>query len=265
MSEESKNFNRVGRINKIWNEVNAHISGVSIDSDPSKIQYQLSCLFFPGPSFSWIFDVTTRKHEYVSESVVDILGVSPKAFTVDLILSLIHPNDVENTLKNLGLISKFFGIYLKPEERPFYKSSQHLRIKTKSGKYRKFLDQQIVISQNDDGQLSKILVNFSDISNLVENSEESKLSFIDLRGLRSYYYLTSEKDFKRIFEPETILSKRELEVVKLVSEGYDNNEIGNLLFVSAQTVRKHRTNILQKTKYNKFAQVVAYAIKDGLI
>ena len=262
MNANSRNFNR---INSIWNEVNSYISSYSIEVDPSRIQQQLSCLFFPGPSFSFVFDFKTRKFENISENVLDILGVSPKEFNLEFVLSLVHPDDLESTLNNLGLISKFFGVYLRSEERPFYKSSYHLRLKAKSNNYHTFLDQEVVLSQNDNGQLSKILVNFSDISNFVIGDDSSKLSFIDLRGLRSFYFLTSEKDFERIFETETTLTKRELEVIKLVSEGYNNFDIGDMLFVSAQTVKKHRTNILQKTKYNKFTQVVAFAIKDGLI
>lgn len=73
-------------------------------------------------------------------------------------------------------------------------------------------------------------------------------------------------------EPETngskkdgILSTREIQVLKLLAEGYSNKEIANLLHISAKTIETHRYRIMDKLELNNFADLVKYAIKEQLI
>jgi DNA-binding NarL/FixJ family response regulator len=65
-------------------------------------------------------------------------------------------------------------------------------------------------------------------------------------------------------EPVSI-SERELEVIKLIAEGYTNNEIAAKLFLSPHTVNTHRKNIMQKLGVNNTAAIVLYAVKTDLI
>jgi DNA-binding NarL/FixJ family response regulator len=61
------------------------------------------------------------------------------------------------------------------------------------------------------------------------------------------------------------LTKREVEVLKLVAEGLNNDEIAEKLNISSTTVRTHRANLLTKTGSNNTASLVMYAIKNKLI
>lgn len=63
----------------------------------------------------------------------------------------------------------------------------------------------------------------------------------------------------------TVLSKREVEIVKLISEGLTNGEIADKIFLSVHTVSTHRKNILKKLNLKKSAELVAYAMKTGMI
>jgi DNA-binding NarL/FixJ family response regulator len=65
-------------------------------------------------------------------------------------------------------------------------------------------------------------------------------------------------------EPVTI-SEREMEVIKLIAEGYTNNEIADKLFLSPHTVNTHRKNIMQKLGVNNTAAIVMYAVKTQLV
>lgn len=62
-----------------------------------------------------------------------------------------------------------------------------------------------------------------------------------------------------------LLTKRELEVVKLVSEGFTSKVIAEKLFISPFTVVKHRKNIIKKLGVKNFNEVISYAIANGLI
>lgn len=61
------------------------------------------------------------------------------------------------------------------------------------------------------------------------------------------------------------LTPRELEVLRLICEGKSNREIGALLKVSPNTVSVHRTNIMETLGVHKAAELVVYAIQNGLV
>jgi DNA-binding NarL/FixJ family response regulator len=65
--------------------------------------------------------------------------------------------------------------------------------------------------------------------------------------------------------PEDPLTPRELEVVKLIAEGYTSDEIGRALVVSKKTVDHHRAHILDKLGMRNVAELTRYAIRRGLV
>ena len=60
------------------------------------------------------------------------------------------------------------------------------------------------------------------------------------------------------------LSKRELEVVKLVGEGLKSKEIAGKLFISEITVRHHLTSIFAKLDVSDRVELMLYAYRNGL-
>jgi DNA-binding NarL/FixJ family response regulator len=63
----------------------------------------------------------------------------------------------------------------------------------------------------------------------------------------------------------SILTKRQLEILRLVAEGENGKEIGSRLFISTSTVKREIRQILSKLKVNDRAQAVSEAIKRRLI
>ena len=56
-----------------------------------------------------------------------------------------------------------------------------------------------------------------------------------------------EQTIKYISSPESFnLSKRELEILEKIADGISYQQIGNILFISAKTVRKHIEHIYEK-------------------
>lgn len=62
-----------------------------------------------------------------------------------------------------------------------------------------------------------------------------------------------------------ILTSREREVLTLVAEGRKTHEIAAALFISVNTVRRHRYNIMEKLNVNSLADLVKYAISQNYI
>lgn len=61
------------------------------------------------------------------------------------------------------------------------------------------------------------------------------------------------------------LTTRELEVLKLIAEGYKNQHIADLLNVSVKTIESHRCNIMDKLDMHDRIDLVKYAIRRGII
>ncbi|NJL54775.1 response regulator transcription factor [bacterium] len=61
------------------------------------------------------------------------------------------------------------------------------------------------------------------------------------------------------------LSARELEVLKLIVEGYTNREIASMLFLSFSTVKHYIRNIMNKLSVDDRVQVAVVALRSGLV
>ena len=61
------------------------------------------------------------------------------------------------------------------------------------------------------------------------------------------------------------LSDREREVLRLLALGHTNQEIGTMLFISVRTAETHRAHIMRKLGLGSRAELVRYALAQGLL
>ena len=61
------------------------------------------------------------------------------------------------------------------------------------------------------------------------------------------------------------LSERERDIVHLLALGYTNQEIGKKLFISVRTVDTHRAHIMRKLELETRAELVMFALANGVI
>jgi DNA-binding NarL/FixJ family response regulator len=66
-------------------------------------------------------------------------------------------------------------------------------------------------------------------------------------------------------EAASVLTVRELDVLKLVARGLSNTEIAQRLFLSEHTVHRHLANILRKLDLSSRAAAAAWGTRAGLI
>ena len=64
---------------------------------------------------------------------------------------------------------------------------------------------------------------------------------------------------------EDPLSDREREVLRLLALGHTNQEIAKLLYISVRTAETHRAHIMQKLRLTSRAELVRYALAEGLL
>lgn len=77
---------------------------------------------------------------------------------------------------------------------------------------------------------------------------------------------TEETEITQVTEilPD-ILSEREMQVLRLISHGYNYREIGEKLFLATSTVETYRTRLSEKLQLQKKADLIAYAIRHKLL
>jgi two-component system response regulator NreC len=64
---------------------------------------------------------------------------------------------------------------------------------------------------------------------------------------------------------EDPLSEREREVLRLLALGHTNQEIAKQLYISVRTAETHRAHIMQKLRLQSRAELVRYALDQGLL
>jgi DNA-binding NarL/FixJ family response regulator len=77
--------------------------------------------------------------------------------------------------------------------------------------------------------------------------------------------LVDERLELRAASPDASLSSRELEVLQLIVHGKSNKDIAVILEISPNTVAVHRANIMQTLQIHNTAELVVYAIRNGLV
>ncbi|MGL2995004.1 response regulator transcription factor [Flavobacterium sp. TSSA_36] len=120
------------------------------------------------------------------------------------------------------------------------------------------------------------MIDLGAVSYLLKNASPDEL-ILTLKEVahKGFYY--SEEVLKIIKEvvssgnkpksplDKTLLTERELEVLRLICKQKNAAEIGDYLFISPRTVEGHRTNLLLKTDSRNVAGLVVYALQNELV
>src|SRR5437773_12124213 len=76
--------------------------------------------------------------------------------------------------------------------------------------------------------------------------------------------VTAEAEARAAAEADP-LSEREREVLRLLALGHTNQEIAKMLYISVRTAETHRAHIMQKLRLATRAELVRYALSQGLL
>ncbi len=67
------------------------------------------------------------------------------------------------------------------------------------------------------------------------------------------------------FSKEIELTPRERDIVILIANGFTNKKMAEQLFISKHTIETHRKNIMQKLQLDSSADLVKFAVKQGMV
>ncbi|HPD95766.1 MAG TPA: response regulator transcription factor [Tenuifilaceae bacterium] len=88
----------------------------------------------------------------------------------------------------------------------------------------------------------------------------------EVSGIILKSYLKKIKHPERVDEfEENRLTPREMEILRMVAQGFSNQLIAEKLYISVRTVESHKNHIMQKLELTTTVDLVKYAIKNGII
>ena len=117
----------------------------------------------------------------------------------------------------------------------------------------------MVIYELDQQFNSWILLILSDVISEYPNDEKPKRFIVNTKTKEICLFN------EELGVTSRLLTMREQEILRLISQGYNSYEISSRLFISINTVNNHRQRILEKTDTNNIAQAIAYVKSIGLI
>lgn len=207
-----------------------------------------------------LFDMAAMKYAFLTSNFKYLFGVQrndQRELDMPYFFSRIHEVDRE-VFFDTSIQSFTFLNSLETAFRKDYRTCQDFRIQREDGKWIRLIQQMLTIELDADGNIWLVLI-VTDISPVHDQT---------VPGRRFMEHIVTKE---RVVFPEadatapSPLTKREMEILGLVSHGYPSTDIADFLGISAVTVNNHRQNILSKLGAANSAEAVNYAKNLGLM
>lgn len=210
-------------------------------------------------SFFYLFDFVQMRYLYCSESIRDIMGYSARDWIErgpDWVFSTVFPDDVRR-LKDLhkALFAQYYS--LPVADRKDYKYVWEVRVVRKDGRVIWLMQRGSFIEVDPEG---KPMITFDVLSDTTPFKKDNSMTL-------TMFKHADNQDFKLYFPlaPHEPFSKREIELINLLSLGLNSKEIAEKLFISPHTVDTHRRNMLRKAGVSDSMKLVTYGRNNGFI
>jgi len=252
-----KKLQDIEKLHEVWS---LSRSSKSVSFGEINFNDLINSIISTGPFYYYIIDFFDLSLSNVSPSAYDIHDLRKKTLHINDIIETIHPEDMDFVIEAEALITKFFTDVIGKDKIMNYKMNYSFRSRGKNGKYMLLNHQALLLSIDENGKSAKSLNIHTRIDHLSDHNTY-KVSLIGLNGEPSYMNINIDDNGERKIE----FSKREIDIIKLISNGDSNDVIAGKLTISPLTVKKHRSNILEKSQCSNTAQLIKNCIQQGII
>lgn len=228
----------------------------------------LSAVFALGPFYHYVIDFYDLSISNFSKGFEEAHGVKPTQIsTVNDIINLTHPDDLSFVVKAEKTATNFFAHTLGMDKITRYKVSYNLRMKTASGNFQMFNHQSLILNVDEKGNFAKSLNIHTNIDHLTKTNNQ-KISLISISDLPSYLNMdVFDNRIQCPLQPLSLMkfSSREMQIIKMLAEGFNTKSIAEMLFISVDTVKTHRKNILKKGGCKNALELISKGLSEGWI
>lgn len=213
-------------------------------------------------SFYYVIDFVAGRFTYFTESIKDLFGISADDAIAmepaEFLMRLSHPED----LPSIFQISEDWHAYCKTLPIEKLKDTRLLscwRVKNTKGEYVKIVNQTSILSISPDKTITQTFAALS-VAAFISDFEVATAVVVDITNGEE---LQSFSPKTKVVEDR--LTKREIQVLRLLAVGYKNKEVGERLGISVHTVETHRKHIMSKLGVSTAIDLVWKAIEYNLI
>lgn len=207
-----------------------------------------------------IYDIFQKRYVFVRNRFKELIDYDEKVATEEgypFFFRLMHSDDIPFVLDTCIRAIEFMQ-KIPNEQRKDFKTIFEFRLSNKQGKHIRFIQQMVNLELDLKGNMWLILI----LMDVNPNQQDSKSLLSSTMNMKTgkVYQFTEDKDDKK-----SQLSKREIEILGLISKGMASKEIAEQLFISVNTVNNHRQRIIEKMDVNTTSEALTYAMRIGII
>lgn len=243
-----------------------HMEAYKIDGesvDKSRLDYHIPMLKQMDQisnSSVALFDMSLLRYVYITEKFRFLIGLDRDSALeegMNYFFQYMNPDDKEMFFHtSLSAFDYLRG--KKEEEKKLYKTSQDFRIQRGDGLPVRLVQQIIALELNRQGQIWLVLI----------VTDKSPINDPELPGQRYMEHISSGN--RVLFGNEqpcskSPITKRELEILGLISRGFSSRNVAEYLSLSVATVNNHRQHILEKMNVTNTAEAIAYSKNLGIL
>ena len=207
--------------------------------------------------FFYFGDLILFQILYTSRRSMEMLGVEPKDLSPLKFYQAIHPDEMERNVLYKNVLTKTaHNLFLAEKGHKLLSTS--FQIKNAKGKYINVL--------------SQFFVFYSEVpyKSVFAFKVHTNIDWYKKHKSGHHYYLGEDilnfrypdEDLLKVAE---VFSKREFDILHLLEKGYSTEHIAETLFLSPNTVKTHRRNILRKSGKANIHELIFELKEHGLL
>jgi len=198
--------------------------------------------------FFYFGDLILFQILYTSKRSMDMLGVDPADLSPLKFYQAIHPNEMERNIRYKNILTKTaHNLFLAENGRKLL--STNFLVKDAKGKYINVL--------------SQFLVYYSEVpyKSVFVFKIHTNIDWYKKHKSSHHYYLGDDLSNFRYPDEELlkiaeIFSKREFDILHLLEMGFSTEQIAEKFFLSPNTIKTHRRNMLHKSGKANIAELI---------
>jgi DNA-binding CsgD family transcriptional regulator len=211
----------------------------------------------PSAAFLFVFDFTTMRYLFVSESVKEVTGYSAEQWKrggIDWVTSALVREDEKRLVQvHAALFGFYYALPVAHRKNCRYAYEYHLR--RKDDKPIWLLQQGAFIEVSSEGMP---VVTFDILTDITPFKRDKTMTLRMVAGKR-------HGTFHFPADGNVVFTQREMDILRLLAHDLSSKQIAKKLFVSSHTVDTHRRNMLKKAGKKDATSLVYYARERGLI
>jgi len=249
-------------LNSIWDRYSLVLKNDYKDISIPNVERYLADAFALGPYYYYVLNVTDSTLSNFNPDILTLHGLNEFPEHLKEIIDLIHPDDLPFVLEAEAWTIEIM-LTIGYEHQLHLKTGYCFRMLIANGTYELFNHQAMHTAKDENGRLVQALNIHTNI-NLITTTN-NYIATVSGIGYRNDFYQKAFKIEKIEDKLDERLTKRELEILLLLTRSYTDKEIAEILCISYHTVRTHHKNILKKTKSKNSFELLKRSLENGYL